>query len=122
MNTRITAASTGALGFLGTQLLLVAPSNSGVRWFLNAGADIGKTLGALAVVAIAAQLLERSFLATRPVWVAFGAGAALIGYLMVIGPGNLYPLVVPMGLLMVVPTVVIAGYVGLFARGAIRRD
>jgi hypothetical protein len=122
MKSQITAFSTGALAFVGSQLLLLSPHNSEARWFLNSGADIGKTLGAVAVAAIASHLRERSFLVTRPVWMATGAGTAMIGYLMAIGPGNLFPIVIAMGLLMVVPTVLVAGYVGLLTSESVERD
>lgn len=46
----------------------------------------------------------------------------MIGYLMAIGPGNLFPIVIAMGLLMVVPTVLVAGYVGLLTSESVERD
>lgn len=113
MKARIRAAAYGALGFLASQLLLVSRSNSGVSWFLNSVAGIWITLGVLAITAIMAQRWDRSSLPTRPLWLAAGSSFAMIGYLFAIGLGNLFPIVIAMGLLMVIPTVVISGYVAL---------
>ncbi|MET0592321.1 MAG: hypothetical protein ABW133_06460 [Polyangiaceae bacterium] len=117
----IRAIATGALAFLTSQLLLVSRSNSGARWFLNSSADIWKTLVALALVAISIQMWERANLPTRPLWMAVGVALALVAYLFTIGPGNLFPIVIVMGLGMVVPTVVVAGYIGSLAAELVRK-
>jgi hypothetical protein len=117
MKEAIGTAAVGALAFVVSQLF--APG----RWFLNSGGGIIATLVVLAVVAIVMQVLDRSLTFWRPVWLATGTTIAFVGYLFAIGgPGNLFPIVIVMGLGMVIPTVLIAGCIGVVVGIFVRRE
>ena len=116
------AAGIGAVVFVAIQLALVPFSRSGVGWFLNSGTEILITLVILGTAAILLELFGRSFSPWRPLWMAAGVWVAMLVYLFVTGPGNLFPIVIVMGSFMLVPTVVVAGYLGMTIRGFARRE
>jgi hypothetical protein len=121
MKSQLRAAAAGALAFVVIQLLLPS-NNGGTRWFLNSVFTIATTLGVLALVAILVEVLDRSFFPWRPCWLAAGISIAFVGYLFAVGPGNLFPIVIVMGLTMLIPTAVIAGYIGMAIAAFLRRN
>jgi hypothetical protein len=121
MKSQLRAAAAGALAFVAIQLVL-PPNNGGVRWFLNSGFTVTTTLVVLALVAILVEVLDRAVLPWRPCWLAAGISVAFVGYLFAVGPGNLFPIVVVMGLTMLIPTAVIAGYIGMGIAAFLRKN
>jgi hypothetical protein len=116
------AAGIGAGIFIAIQLALVPFSVGGVGWFLNSGTTIVITLAVLAAAAIVIELVDRPFLPWRPIWMTAGVWTAMMVYLFAIGPGNLFPIVIVMASFMLIPTVVVAGYVGMMVRLYLRGD
>jgi len=112
MKSQARSAAIGALAFVAIQFLL-PPTYGGYRWFLNSEFTVAMTLGALAVVAIVVEVLDRSSTLWRPVCLAAGTSLAFVGYLFAVGPGNLFPIVIVTGLAMLIPTVLIAGCIGI---------
>lgn len=110
------AAGIGAAVFIAIQIALIPFSVGGVGWFLNSGTTIVITLAVLGAAAILIELVDRGFLPWRPIWMTAGVWTAMIVYLFAIGPGNLFPIVIVMASFMLVPTVVVAGYVGMIVR------
>jgi hypothetical protein len=103
----------GALAFVASQLLLTPLSNNHIGWFLNSGTGILLTLAVVVSVAILVEALDRSLSPWRPCWLTAGITIAFVGYLFAIGPGNLFPIVIVMGLTILIPTALIAGYFGM---------
>ena len=54
--------------------------------------------------------------ARRPLWLMGGSVTAMVTYLFVIGPGNMFPIVIVMGLIILVPATASGGYVGMALR------
>jgi hypothetical protein len=121
MKSYLRAAAAGALAFVVLQLVL-PPDSGGTRWFLNSVFTVTTTLVVLALVAILVEVLDRTFLPWRPCWLAVGISIAFVGYLFAVGPGNLFPIVIVMGLTMLIPTAVIAGYIGMAIAAFLRRN
>jgi hypothetical protein len=120
MKNELRAVMAGALAFAASQLF-IPTGNSGYKWFFNSGTAVVTTLGVVALAAILFELLERAFSPWSPLWLATGSSIAAVGYLMVIGPGNLWPIVMVMALGMLIPTGLIAGYIGKFIAPFVRR-
>ena len=79
-------------------------------WFLNSGATIVLTLTVLFVVSLIAGLCVRVPQRTRllaGLGMCGGANATMVVWLFVIGPGNIWPIVIVMGSLIITPAVIL---------------
>ena len=82
----------------------------GWPWFLNSGATVVLTLTVLFVVALIAGLCVRVPQRTRllaGLGMCGGANAAMVVVLFVVGPGNIWPMVIVMGSLLITPAVIL---------------
>ena len=86
-------------------------------WFLNSGRAAAFTAALLAVAGAVVSASDRRESIIRGANVAAGALAAMIVVLSVIGPGNLFPLVVAIGATIVVAS----GGAGALAGWGLRR-
>jgi hypothetical protein len=118
-------AVVGAAAFAVTQYLLFimlsdrgATIERGSGWFLNSAAGIGTVVAVLAITAAVATMVTSRFDLLR------GAGAFVLGAvvtmavtLFIIGPGNLFPIVIVFGAF----CIAIATLGGMVAGAALRQ-
>ncbi len=79
-------------------------------WFLNSGATIVLTLTVLFVVSLIGGLCVRVPQRTRllaGLGMCGGTNAAMVVVLFVVGPGNIWPMVIVMGSLLITPAVIL---------------
>jgi hypothetical protein len=86
-------------------------------WFLNSGRAVAFTAALLAVATAVVSTSDRRESIIRGANVAAGAVAAMIVVLSVIGPGNLFPIVVAIGAAILVAS----GGAGVLAGWGLRR-
>lgn len=131
MNTRtvVLHAVIGALAFIAIQLLLFvlagdapATSESGSGWFLNTAASLAAVVGIIAAASAVLALVTPH----SNVWQgsgAFAAGAtiAMAVSLFVIGPGNIFPIVIVVGGAFITIAAFAGGVLVVAARALLRR-
>ena len=105
----------GAAAFLAAHAMLVAKwatwfGGQWQPWFLNdSGRAVALTAAALFAAALAASLLwalDRGDAIVHGVNVAAGATAAMIGVLVAVGPGTIFPIVIVGGLVIALASTV----------------
>ena len=97
----------GAVAFAGAHAIEVArwrewfdPDGRYSPWFLNAGGAVALTLGILALTTAAttcASVRTARDAAIQALTIACGAAAAMAVTLLVLGPGNIFPIVLAAG-------------------------
>jgi hypothetical protein len=116
----------GALAFVAGQipLLLMTPAVPGgieaPGWLLNSGRNALFIAGVLAVGAAGISLRRQSTL-RDPVAYAIGAALAMAGTLFGIGAGNIFPIVIAFGTILVGVAVLVGSACGAAARALLTR-
>lgn len=121
------AAVAGAGVFAVVQLWLLQhppATPSGIEnpgWFLNSGGGVGRVAVAIALAATAAGVVARATPVQVGVSLAAGACVAMVATLAVIGPGDLFPVVIAIGAGIVGLSALAGAHAGAWLRGVRRR-
>jgi hypothetical protein len=112
----------GAVAFAGAHAIEVArwrewfdPDGRYGAWFLNAGGAVALTLGILALTTAVTTASARTArdAAIQSLTIACGAAAAMAVTLFVLGPGNIFPIVLAAGTGLFVLSCVGGAFLGL---------